>query len=156
MCVFDVRNKSCVADKWPSSEDMTTLLVCMSWYLARVMHVESKAAESRQSFVPLTCTQNFEDLHAIHAYMAPFCMSSCITPLSSVPLHRRCSASALMSPRRCYSFTVPDESSDSGVLFAEFALNRNCFAPQESSFRSISLPCTTVMSLSPWLLWSLR
>lgn len=120
------------------------------------MHGESKAAELRQSLVPLTCTQNFENLYEMHAYKAPFCMYSCVTPLSSVSLHRRCSASALMSPRLCYSFIVPDESNDSGVLLAEFALNRICFAPQESSFRSISLLCTTVTSPSPWHPWSLR
>lgn len=39
---------------------------------------------------------------------------------------------------------------------AVFALNLICFAPQESSCRSINLMCTTATSLSPWHPWCLR
>lgn len=67
-----------------------------------------------------------------------------------------CSASAPVPPRQCYSFSVLNKQSDPEVPLAASALNLICFAPQESSFRSISLMCTTVTSPSPWRRWCPR
>lgn len=44
-----------------------------------------------------------------------------------VPVICCCSASAPMSPRQCFSFTVLNEQSDSGVPLAVFSLKSNLF-----------------------------